>query len=69
MAERCDLCKERAESVNHHILIHCERTKRLWMLYIYIYIYIYMYMYVSIYNDNFGLKWVFLVLLRNLLLE
>lgn len=41
MAERCDLCKERAESVNHHILIHCERTKRLWMLYIYVYMYMY----------------------------
>lgn len=65
MAERCDLCKERAESVNHHILIHCERTKRLWMLYIYMYICICMY----VYNGNFGLKWVFLVLLRNLLLE
>ena len=63
MAERCDLCKERAESVNHHILIHCERTKRLWMLYIYICICMY------VYNGNFGLKWVFLVLLRNLLLE
>lgn len=52
MVNRCSLCKA-SEKSNNHILIHCERTRRLWTFLLAI----------------FSLKWVFPAIIKNLLLK
>ena len=52
MVNRGSLCKDSEESANH-ILIHCDKTRKLWTQLLTI----------------FGLVWVFPTSMRNLLLE
>ena len=52
MVNRCNLCKENEESADH-ILIHCDKTRKLWNSLL----------------SSFGVIWVFPVSVRNLLGE
>ena len=52
MVNRCNLCKESEESIDH-ILIHCAKTRELWIFLLAL----------------FGVTWVFLDSVRNLLLQ
>ena len=52
MVNRCNLCKESEESV-YHILIHCAKTRELWIFLLAL----------------LGVTWVFPYSMRNLLLQ
>ena len=52
MVNRCNLCKENEESADH-ILIHCGKTRELWISLL----------------SSFGVMWMLPDSVRNLLLE